>query len=134
MKKVRKNDETSVLVINESINSFFERGKATAKALDQKKHLPARRVISFEDPQDLVNFLTEYKLKLVASIRKKPRSITDLAKDLKRSRAAIDKDIQVLESVGIVKIEYVINPGHGKCKIITATNKSPVTLQVHALI
>lgn len=134
MKKLSKKDEINILTINESISSFFQRGKTTAKMLDQKKHVPSRRVISFEDPEDLVNFLTENKFKLVASVRSKPRSISELAKDLKRSRAALDKDIQILESVGILKSEYVVNPGHGKCRIITASNKVPVKLQVQTFI
>ena len=70
MQKLKKIDEVNILVINESIDSFFARGKETAKALDRKKHISPRRVISFEDPLDLVNFLTEKKLNLVASVRK----------------------------------------------------------------
>ncbi len=128
------NDDVNILVINETIDSFFARGNVTAKAIDENKHISTRRVISFEDPLDLVNFLTEKKLNLVATIRKKPRSISELAKELKRSRAAIDKDVQLLESVGIVKSTYIINPGHGKCKIISATNAHPIKLQVQALV
>lgn len=134
MKKPKKNDDVNILVINESINSFFARGKETAKALDRNKHLSPRRVISFEDPLDLVNFLTEKKLNLVASVRKKPRSISDLAKDLKRSRAAINTDVQLLESVGILESKYVVNPGHGKYRIITAPNATPIKLQVQAFV
>ncbi len=134
MKKLKMNDDVKILVINETIDSFFRRGKDTAKTFDEKKHVSPRRVISFEDPLDLINFLTEKKLNLVASVRKKPRSISDLAKDLKRSRAAIDKDVQLLESVGIVKSKYIINPGHGKCKIISATDANPVRLQVQAFV
>lgn len=134
MRKLKMKDKLNILVINESIDSFFVRGKSTTNALDTKKHVSAHRVINFEDPLVLVNFLTEQKLNLVATVRKKPCSISDLARDLKRSRAAIDKDIQLLESVGIVESKYIINPGHGRRRVITATQSTPIRLQVQAFV
>jgi predicted transcriptional regulator len=116
------------------MEDFFARGKETARLLDQKKPLTPRRIISFEDPEDLMMFLTKNKLKLIASLRKKPNSMSGLAKLLKRSRAALDKDIHLLESIGLVKSEYIANPGHGKHKVITAIDKSPVKLQVQTSI
>jgi predicted transcriptional regulator len=92
------------------------------------------RTISFEDTEDLVKFLTENKLSLLSTVRKKPFSISDLAKALHRSRSAVDKDIQLLESVGILKSEYVINPGHGRCRMVTAFDKNPIKLTVEATI
>lgn len=133
MKKPRKNN-TTILVTHETIEDFFARGKATAKLLDKKKPVEKSRIISFEDPADLVKFLTCNKLKLVADIRKKPNSTSGLAKDFGRSRAAVYKDIQELESIGIVKSEYVDNPGHGKHKIIRVVDKQPIHLHVQAVI
>lgn len=81
-----------------------------------------------------MKFITVAKLALLAVIRKKPASISMLANKLHRSRASIDKDIQLLESVGIVESEYVINPGHGRCRVIKAVDKKPVKLRVETLI
>ena len=134
MKKPRKDPDNLTLVVHETVESFFLRGKNTAKLLDQKKAIQKRRVISFEDPLDLAKFLMKTKLKLVSDIRKNPRSISRLAKDLKRSRAAIHKDVQELESIGIVKSEYIVNPGHGRSKIVTAVDKAPIHLEVRALL
>lgn len=133
MKKSRKNN-TTILVTHETMKDFFSRGKATAKLLDKKKYIGKSRIISFEDPADLVKFLMCNKLKLVADIRKKPNSVSALAKDLGRSRAAVYKDVQELESIGIVKSEYVDNPGHGKHKIIKAVDEQPIHLHVQAVI
>jgi len=135
MQKQRKlsSNKIPILVINETIEEFFERGKKLAKLVDHKKQLPSHRVISFEDKKDLVKFLAEKKIELVAAIRKKPNSVMGLAKTLKRSRAAVDKDIQLLESVGIIRSEYKPNPGHGRCKVVT-TDKTPIKLQVQAVI
>ncbi|HSW68798.1 MAG TPA: HTH domain-containing protein [Gammaproteobacteria bacterium] len=130
----QKKDKTPVLVTSESLEDFFARGRRTAQLLDQGKAVQSRRIISFEDPSDLVKFLTKNKLKLVSSVRKKPSSVSKLAITLKRSRSAVDKDIQELESVGIIKSTYVVNPGHGRCKMIMAADKEPVKLQVQAVI
>jgi len=136
MKNLGKNREKEIVftVKTESLKEFFSRGKHIASLLDQGKAIPPRKVISFEDPQDLIKFLTEAKLALLASIRKKPNSISKLAILLHRSRAAIDKDIQLLESIGIVKSEYVINPGHGRCRVIKSVDSKPIKLQVEAII
>jgi predicted transcriptional regulator len=134
MKKPKKDNTTLTLVTSETLESFFARGREFAKQFDKKNHVKKRRVISFEDPRDLAKFLMYTKLKLVSDVRKKPRSITELSKDLKRSRAAIYKDIQALESVGIIKSEYMTNPGHGRCKMIMAVDKEAIHLQVQTLL
>ena len=134
MRKLKKGNDNITLVKNEQLADFFARGKATAKRIDEKKSLEKRRVISFEDPLDLAKFLMHTKLTLVSAIRKKPRSLSRLAKDLKRSRSAVHKDVQALETIGIVTSEYVINPGHGRCKMITAVDKDPIHLAVQAVM
>ncbi len=123
-----------VLIKAESVENFFARGRETAKLLDQNKTVKPRRIISFEDPRDLIKFLTAAKINLLSTIRKHPDSLSNLAKLLNRSRAAINKDIQLLEAIGIVKSEYVANPGHGKQKIISAIDKEPIQLQVQTVI
>lgn len=132
----RKKNKTilPVIVTSETLESFFLRGRKIAQKIDQKIAPFARRVISFEDTKDLINFLTQNKLKLVATIRKRPCSVSGLAKILKRSRAAVNKDIQQLESVGIIKSEYVLNPGHGRSKLVMAVDPMPVQIQVQAVI
>lgn len=129
-----KKTKIPVVVTNETLDNFFTRGKQSAALLDQKKTLSPRRVISFEDKKDLAAFLTQNKFKLVATVRKRPETVTRLAAILKRSRAAVDKDIQELESIGIIKTELKINPGHGKCRIVRAVDEIPVNLQVQTVI
>lgn len=134
MKKLEKNKEIVFTVKTESKEDFFARGKKIAALLDKGEHITPRRIISFEDPNDLIKFLTKAKLALLAAIRKKPDSISRLAHKLHRSRAAIDKDVQLLESIGIVKSEYVINPGHGRCRIIKTIDSKPIKLEVETVI
>ena len=134
MKNVRKKNEIAFTVKIESVEDFFLRGKRIAKMLDKGEILPPSRIISFEDPEDLIAFLTKTKQALLATLRKKPDSISGLAHTLHRSRAAIDKDVRQLESIGILKSEYVINPGHGRCRIIKAVDDHPIKLQVETVI
>lgn len=134
MRKLEKNKEIVFSVKTESREDFFSRGKHLAKLLDKGESFASQRIISFEDPKDLVKFLTMTRLALVAAIRKKPDSISRLAHKLHRSRSAIDKDIQLLETIGIVESEYVINPGHGRHRIIKVADSRPIRLCVEAVI
>ncbi|MBV8802154.1 MAG: HTH domain-containing protein [Gammaproteobacteria bacterium] len=134
MKNSRKKDNTAIMVKTESRKDFFARGKRIAKKLDSGKEVSSLRIISFEDTQDLIEFLTKTKQALLDVLRKKPDSISELAHKLHRSRAAIDKDVRQLESVGIVKSEYIINPGHGRCRIVRAVDSNPIKLYVETVI
>lgn len=134
MKKLKVQNEPRIVVKTETRDEFFSRGRERAKLLDAGKDVDFGRIISFEDTEDLIKFVTVAKLALLAVIRKKPASISTLASKLHRSRASIDKDVQLLESVGIVESEYVINPGHGRCRIIKAVDKDPVKLRVETKI
>ena len=134
MKNSRKKSEIVFTVKTESREDFFARGKGIAKKLDKGDNVTASRIISFEDPEDLIEFLTKTKQALLAALREKPDSISGLANKLHRSRAAIDKDVRQLESVGIVTSEYVINPGHGRSRIIKAVDSNPIKLHVETII
>lgn len=134
MKRSRKNKEIIFTIKTESREEFFARGKSIAALLDKGKKLTPNRIISFEDPDDLIKFLTKPKLALLSAIRKRPDSISHLATKLHRSRSAIDKDIRLLESIGIVKSEYIANPGHGKLRIIKTIDSNPIKLHVETVI
>jgi predicted transcriptional regulator len=134
MNKPEKNKPTVFTVKTEAREDFFARGKKIATLLDKGKTVMPHKIISFEDTRDLIKFITEAKIALLSTIRKKPDTISSLARKLHRSRSAIDKDVQLLESVGIVESEYVINPGHGRCRVIKAVSSGPIKLQVESII
>jgi predicted transcriptional regulator len=135
MTKPKKPDKyNKVNVRIASAKDFFERGKVLARQLDKGEKITPQRTISFEDPDDLVKFLTQTKRELLNIIRKKPNSISELANILHRSRSSVDKDIQMLESVGIVESKYMVNPGHGRCRIISPTDSRPIKLKVETVI
>lgn len=76
MTKSIKKDNAVITVKTATRDDFFARGKKIAKMLDEGHSLTASRMISFEDPDDLVKFLTKIKLALLAMLRKHPESIS----------------------------------------------------------
>lgn len=112
-----------------SVNEFFLRGKKIAHVID-KGGKPAKSVfVSFEDPSDMLKFVTTTKLKLLNTIRKKPVSVTELANTLKRERSAVARDIKQLEGYGLVHTKTESNPGHGIHKIVYPMSDQPVIIQ-----
>ena len=70
---------------------------------------------------EMLHFLSTAKIKLINRIRQQPDSISNLAKDTHRKVSAVTRDINELEKVGIVQTHSVVNPGHGRHKIIQLT-------------
>lgn len=101
-------------------DEFFKRGKEIAKLADQGKRIPRERIISFEDPEDLARLITTAKLVLFREVKQSPGSITDLSQRLNRDRSAVKRDIDELERIGLVEVEDMPFPGHGRRKEVRA--------------
>jgi predicted transcriptional regulator len=74
--------------------------------------------LTFEDPAELMRALTAKRVDLIAAIRKQPAGLSELAQTLNRDRAAVDREVKVLASLGLLKTVWEINPGHGRKKIV----------------
>jgi predicted transcriptional regulator len=103
-----------------SPDEFFKRGKSIAKLADQGKSIPHERIISFEDPEDLARLISTAKLVLFREVKKCKGSITDLSNRLHRDRSAVKRDIDELERFGLVEVEDIPFPGHGRRKEVRA--------------
>jgi predicted transcriptional regulator len=99
-----------------STDEFFKRGKNIAKLADHGKRIPRERIISFEDPEDLARLMTVAKLVLFREVKACPGSITDLSQRLHRDRSAVKRDVDELERYGLVEVEDMPHPGHGRKK------------------
>ncbi|MDP4027437.1 MAG: HTH domain-containing protein [Gallionella sp.] len=106
-----------------STDEFFKRGKEISGLADQGKRIPRERIISFENPEDLARLVTTAKLVLFREVKKCPGSITDLSQRLHRDRSAVKRDIDELERIGLVEVEEIPFPGHGRKKEVRATAK-----------
>jgi predicted transcriptional regulator len=95
---------------------FFKRGRQLGRAADRGERLPDRRVISFEDPADLMKLMTETRLAVFRAVKNAPGSITHLDERLHRDRSAVKRDVDEMERAGLVTITEKILPGHGRMK------------------
>lgn len=119
-----KNKKSLLRVKPGSIDDFFSTVGEAMRSADKGETIKPRiKTLLFEDPMEMLHFLSTAKLKLIRKIREQPDSITNLAKVTRRKVSAVARDINELEKVGIVKTYNVINPGHGKHRIIELTAK-----------
>ena len=108
---------------------FFERGKLIGKLADEGKPIPKKRIINFDSPEEMISILTKARRGLIRLLRKGDASITDIAHVTQRDRAAVAKDIKLLEGYGLVTVSEEINPGHGHRKLVHAISSQPIHLE-----
>ena len=104
----------------EGPDDFFKRGKTIAKLADQGKTIPSEHIIAFEDPEDMARLITTAKLALFREVRQSPGSITELSERLHRDRSAVKRDIDELEAAGLIVVQEMPLPGHGRKKQVRA--------------
>jgi predicted transcriptional regulator len=100
----------------EAAETFFKRGRKLAKLADRKEHVPATRVIAFDDVGSLLSVLTEKRVLLLKQVKQTPASISVLAKKLNRDRSAVTHDVQLLQRFGVVHVTERPLQGHGRQK------------------
>lgn len=100
---------------------FFNRGRLVAKAADRGEPLPQERIVSFEDPADVMKLITATRLALFRAVKEMPGSITEISERLHRDRSAVKRDVDELERAGLVAISEKVLPGHGRMKEVRAT-------------
>lgn len=99
---------------------FFKRGRKISKALDACKPLSSKLILSFEDPSELISLISGRRLSLFRAIKKDPGSITDIAKRLNRTRRCIQRDIDAMQSAGLIIVTEKTSCGRGRVKEVSA--------------
>lgn len=112
---------TKLTIKSGTEEEFFTRGRKLARPADRGEPLPDGRIISFEDPADVMKLITVTRLALFRAVRDMPGSITNIAQRLNRDRSAVKRDVDELERVGLVTITDKVLPGHGRMKEVRAT-------------
>ena len=108
----------TVTVTNEGAKGFFTRAREHARKLDRGETLTPEFVVRFEDAEDMLRLLSAERVRLLAMAKKRPVSVSELAIGLKRDNRAVSRDIDLLESFGLLRTRYETNPGHGKRRIV----------------
>lgn len=123
MKKPKSKSAKSALKIARvktgTVEEFFSNVKDIMRTADHGEPIKQRcTTLTFTEPAEMLHFLSVAKIKLINSIRNHPDTITNIAKEIRRNRASVYRDISELEKFGLVKTHDEINPGHGRHKIV----------------
>lgn len=112
---------TKLIVKTGTEEDFFKRGRRLAMAADRGDRLPNERIISFEDPADVMKLITAARLAVFRTVKEMPGSITEISERLHRDRSAVKRDVDELERAGLVMVAEKVLPGHGRMKEVRAT-------------
>ncbi len=114
------NKNARVRVVTDGIEGFFSRAREHARKLDRGEKLESELVISFEDASEMMKVLSAERLRLLRA-SKTATPVSVLAGALKRNARAVSRDINLLESFGLLRTHYVPNPGHGRRRIVESS-------------
>lgn len=107
----------------ETFEQYKSRVLERARKLDRGEPFKAEKVISFESPFDLLEVLTQERVRLCEVARGKELSITALAHELNRDPRAVRTDIKKLQQHGMIRLREKVNPGHGRVRIVEPVAK-----------
>lgn len=99
---------------------FFARVRETAEQLDRGEVPKPEFTLTFEDPGDMFAVMSPARLELFRAAKSDPSSITAIAQRLHRDRSTVKKDVDILVAAGLLNIEEVPLPGHGRQKFVRA--------------
>lgn len=103
-----------------STSEFFERGKILARKIDSGEAVESGTLIMFEDPEDILEIVTNARVGVFRAVKEEPGSITDIARRLHRDRSAVKRDVDVLVGAGLIEICDIPHSGHGRKKYLRA--------------
>jgi predicted transcriptional regulator len=104
-----------------TIEEYFARGQEIARKIDRSEVLVPEFTITFENPGDMFSVMSPARLELFRSAKAEPSSIAAIALRLHRDRSSVKKDVDILLAAGLLDIEEVPLPGHGRQKFVRAT-------------
>lgn len=107
-----------VRVTADGVKGFFERAREHARKLDRGEDVAPEVVVSFEDAADMMRVLSVERIRLLRIAREGATPVSELAASLKRDVRAVGRDVDLLESFGLLQTRYEKNPGHGKRKVV----------------
>jgi predicted transcriptional regulator len=88
------------------------------RARRRQKGEQAERIITFEDPLQMIECLTVQRIRICQVVRKKRLSISALAEELGRNRGSVTRDVNKLKKFGLLRLREEVNPGHGVVQIV----------------
>ena len=105
-------------VRTDGFEGWAKRSRARWKKMDSGERIEPSFGITFESPLDMLQVLTAERMRLCQVARTKAFSVSGLARALKRDPKSVRRDVQKLESFGVLRTRMEVNPGHGRVKIV----------------
>jgi predicted transcriptional regulator len=118
------------MIHTDGFEGWAKRARATAKAMDAGLPFPPSRGITFESPAEMVRLLSPARLDLLEAVKKQTFSIRELAAVLGRDVSAVRRDVSALQKFGIVQSKHVVNPGHGRVRMVSAPAKISISAEL----
>ena len=115
-------------IYTDGLEGFKKRALARARLMDAGLPFPPSRGITFESPAEMVRLLSPARLDLFDAVKNRTLSIRELAQTLGRDVSAVRRDVSALETFGIVRSEQIVNPGHGRVRMVSA----PASISISA--
>jgi predicted transcriptional regulator len=105
-------------VFADGFEGHVRRSLERARRRDAGERLEPERVITFDNPLDMLECLTAQRVRLCQVARKKKLSISALAEELGRNRSSVSRDVNKLKGLGLIRLREQVNPGHGVVQIV----------------
>jgi len=112
------NKKAKIRVTTDGAEGFFRRARERARKLDRSEPIASEITVTFEDVSDMLRVLSAQRVRLLRVASQKALPVSDLATGLKRDARAVSRDIDLLESFGLIRTRYEANPGHGRRRIV----------------
>jgi predicted transcriptional regulator len=107
-----------VWVTADGAEGFFRRAREHARKLDRGRPIAPEITVTFEDVRDMLRVLSAERVRLLRVAREKAVPVSDLANGFQRDTRAVSRDVDLLESFGLLRTRYEKNPGHGRRRIV----------------
>jgi predicted transcriptional regulator len=116
----------------DGFEGWAKRARERAKAMDEGRRIPPSRGITFESAADMVRLLSPSRLDLLQTVKNKKRtvSVQELAAALGRDASAVRRDVTALEKFGIISSRHIVNPGHGRVRVVSAPARIKITAEI----
>lgn len=109
---------TKIVIRTDDAAGFFARAKDAARRADKGGKFEGKVTLAFEDPAQMFSVLSDARRRLIEEVLREPRTINELSDKLQRNRSAITKDVGLLEKMGLLVSQRLVNPGHGIQKVV----------------
>jgi predicted transcriptional regulator len=117
-------------IYTDGFDGFVKRGRERARAITEGRPFPPSRGITFESPAEMVRLLTPARLGILDAVKKQTFSIRELAEVLGRDVSAVRRDVSALQKFGIVQSQHVVNPGHGRVRMVSAPARISISAEL----